>query len=526
MCIVKKRIYQFFIVSFLSICFSLQADTLKEAKKAYASRQYQKAIKLFLEYSKKNPTDGEPYMYIGYMLESQKQYDASMAYFRKAVELNLPAKHKKTCLLKIIIFYNYHRSWELVIHYANKYLKLENNPEIQKIKDKAYANRTSDSTKVVSTNSILTTPEKDTNPTTKPKEKEKSPVKSKTKDKKEKNISLLNKENISSEELKIWEKALQHIDKEEYQLADLELDTLLEMNSKNKNYLYKSGIVKMKLGKYEQALELLESARNLANEKETTFLYFVFLNEGNIYLKNSKIEQALELYKKAYFYNKSPTPLLALSKIYYEKFDYENAYEYASNVLKLENSNIEALMYHGISLVKLGKRILGFASLMKFSELIRKQYIDLTQVPLKYHDGLLYLGVFYANRSKYKLALKYLNLVSKTKSDQTTYHFHLGKTFFYTGQYEKALEEFSKIPQVPAANYLIAKFYASQKNLNKTKEYFLKATKGKEIYWIKVRLDPVFREFMQNPEFQEFIILRGEIPLQPSKTERNLPPTN
>ena len=123
---------RFFLLSFLIFQLPLFAG-IKEAKKAYAQKQFQKAIKLFTEYSRESPSDGEPYLFMGYIYESQKDFPRSMAMFRRAVELNLNPKQRKTCYLKIILFYHYHQGWDIVAHYSNKFLKLDpTNKEVSK----------------------------------------------------------------------------------------------------------------------------------------------------------------------------------------------------------------------------------------------------------------------------------------------------------------------------------------------------------------------------------------------------------
>ena len=132
---------RFFLILFILFQLPLFAG-IKEAKKAYAQKQFQKAIKLFTEYSKENPSDGEPYMFMGYIYESQKDFPRSMIMFRRAVELNLNPKQRKTSYLKIILYYNYQQGWDIVAHYSNKFLKLDpENKEVSRMRDRAYANK-------------------------------------------------------------------------------------------------------------------------------------------------------------------------------------------------------------------------------------------------------------------------------------------------------------------------------------------------------------------------------------------------
>ncbi|HNI99800.1 MAG TPA: hypothetical protein PL169_27320, partial [Leptospiraceae bacterium] len=127
---------------FIAVSLSVSANSLKEAKKAYSQKQFQKATKLFWENAKKNPGDGEAYMYLGYIAEFQKDYRQSIQYFRKAVDLKLSKEQRQTSLLKILIFYNYHQAWDYVLHYANRYLKIDpSNREVAKMRDRAAGNK-------------------------------------------------------------------------------------------------------------------------------------------------------------------------------------------------------------------------------------------------------------------------------------------------------------------------------------------------------------------------------------------------
>lgn len=509
----------FYGFAFLFTITTIYSDTLKEAKKAYAARQHQKAIKLFLEYAKKNPSDGEPYMYIGYILESQKEYEASIAYFSKAVDLKLNNKQKLTCLLKIIIYYNYHQSWSMVVHYANRYLKIEQNPEIQKIRSKALAHKGTDFLPARSN-----TAENDNS--NKGKEKNKVSEKSNSKQKEsskeksslEKNSSIKTSSNSSSKKKKsqeelIWENVISLSEKGNFKEAEKQISILLEKNPNNKNYLYKAGVIFYKLEKYSESLEALEKSLSLCSEKDRDLLHYNYLYLGNVNYKTGRFTEAEDFYIKSFYHNFSIPALLSISRIRYELEDYENTLVLTSFLLKHEKENPEIYVQRGVSLVKLGQRKEGFELLLKFHSLIKKEFSDLSKVPEKFHDGFLYLGLFYSGRGKYKLALKYLNLVSRTRYDRTSYQYALGKSYHYLGEYDKSISALEKIQTVPAANYLLARFFALKKNIEQAKFYLLKAAKEKEVYWVKVRLDPIFRELINSSQdFSDFITYRGNIP--------------
>jgi tetratricopeptide (TPR) repeat protein len=161
--------------------------------------------------------------------------------------------------------------------------------------------------------------------------------------------------------------------------------------------------------------------------------------------------------------------------------------------------------------------------LLEFAKKIRRLHPDLNTVPEKFHEGLLQLGTFYSNRIKYKLSLKYLTQVSSTKSKSPKFNFSLGKTYFYTKKYDLAVAFLEKVPEIPAGNYLLAKHYAKENNSIKTKDYLLKAANIKEIYWIKPKVDPYFKEMLKNQEFISFLESRGG-KITPAKSE--LPTSN
>jgi tetratricopeptide (TPR) repeat protein len=522
----------FLIVLITFVEMPLAGDTLKEAKKAYSQRQFQKSIKLFQEHARKHSGDGEPYMFLGYIFELQKDYELSNAYFRKAVDLKLKPNQKKTCLLKLMIYYNYHRAFDYVVHYGNRYLKIDpHHHEVTKMRDKAIANRGQDTGHI---STAINTEKRDKDKdkeirkdNEKDKDKEVKKHNEKDKDKEVKKKNKKKEEEISEEETEIettskedqlWEKALKFMSKEDYVSAYKNLKKLLIINPDNRNYLYKAGLAKLRLGNFEEAIHFFDKAKKNTPESDKMILYYIYLNQGQAYQKISKNSIAIEKYRKAFNLNNSAAPLYALTKLKYEANEFEGSQKYAELLLKFEPENLEGLMYQSVSMLQLGNKPKGHKGLLEFAARLKKEFPDLSKANEKYQEGILYLGVFYSNRIKYRLALKYLKL-AKSRMDRLSYKFALGKSYYYLKKYELALIELEKLPDVPAANYLIARYYASINNLEKTKEYFSKAAKGKEIYWIKIKLDNGFKDAMQNQEFAEFINNKGEKPKTVIKEE-------
>ena len=508
----KKFCLLFFGLALLSS--NLFPDTLKEAKKSYSGRQYQKAVKLFQEYSKTNPSDGEPYMYLGYIYESLKEYNISTAYFRKASDLKLSPKQKKTVLLKLIIYFNYMHAWNYVVHYSNQYLILDpGNVEVEKILSKGRGNRGSD--QIASVNLQYQDREK-SNKQDKTKITE-TELKPSTKD--PKNEKAKESKKVSNEETELWDLALRSIEKGEYTNAFSFLSKLIESFPDNKDYLYKAGIVKMRLKEYDKAVDYFDLALKNTNEKNETMYYYLYLNKGIALSKLEKFEQALDVLKKSYSYNRSFLPILIIIRLKYENGDYEDALKYSKYILNIDPENLESQMYKSISLLQLNNRKEGFKELVIFSKKIKATYPYLNTIPESFHPGIHYLAVFYSGRKKYKLSNNYLSVVNKTRSSYKSYIFTLGKNLYYMKNYEAAQNELLKLSDIPAANYLLSKIYLISNNIEKTKESLLNATSKKQLYWSRILIDPAYKPILQTKsDLSSFILNKGVNPV-PSKEE-------
>ncbi len=480
-------------------------DTLKEAKKAYSGRQYQKAVKLFQDYSKTDPSDGEPYMYLGYIYESLKEYNISTAYFRKSSGLKLSNKQKKTVLLKLIIYFNYIHAWNYVVHYSNQYLSIDpGNPEVEKILSRARGNRGSDH--IASVNLQY----QDRDKSSKQEKSKNIEIESKSQVKESKYEKKIDTKKITSEESEIWESALKSIEKSDYVNANIALSKLIELFPENKDYLYKAGIVKMKLKEFESAVSLFNQALKNSNEKNELLNYYIYLNKGIALGKIEKYEQSIESLKKSYSYNKSYLPLFIIMRMKSENGDFEDVLRYSKYILNVDPDNLEALMNKSIALLQLQNKKEGYKELLSYSKKIKAIYPNYVNVPETLHPGLHYLGVFYSGRKKYKLSNKYLSIVSKSRGNFKSYIFSKGKNNYYLNNYDQAQLELSRLNDLPAANYLLSKIFLASNQLEKTKEYIIKTTSLKPLYWSRMLIDPSYKALLQNKsDLSIFIQNRG-----------------
>ncbi|MCK6381598.1 MAG: tetratricopeptide repeat protein [Leptospiraceae bacterium] len=480
---------------------------MKDAKKAYSQKQFQKAIKLFQEHIEEHPNNGEAYMYLGYIYESLKNFPKSILMFRKAADLNISTKYKQIIYLKIALYYNYHQDWELAGIYANRLLKV--NPKSkdgQKIRDRAELNRGNSST-----NSNTVSPDV-------------SNLKKHSNDP-EKAIYFLEKainENRAGEDVR-WELALLYMKTENYSKADATLQWLISKKPKNKNYLYKAGIAKIRLGSYQEAIDLFEESIANSTEKDTKLLFYNNLNEGVAYHKLKNLATAAKFYRKALALENSIVPVIALTRIKYDAGDWENCIKTADTVLEKSTEEPESMMFKGLSQLKLKQKKQGMANLLKFRKFLLKKEGTLDDIPEKYHDGIIKLARFYTNRKKYKLARKYFKSVENTKENTKEYLFYLGKNYLYSKEPENAVRLLQKL-DFSSAYYLMAKSFALHHNLNLTKESLKRAGAKKEIYWKKAKNETYFQEFKKDPEFVKFIDNKGVVSspqIPPSKKEEN-----
>jgi tetratricopeptide (TPR) repeat protein len=511
------------LINFFFLNFPIFSDALVEAKKAYSQRKFQKAIKLFSDYSKKAPSDGIPYMYLGYIYESMKDYKTSINYFRKAVDLKLPQDQKKTILIKILIYYNYHNAYDYIAHYTNRYIQIDSkNVEVNKMRDKALSNRGRESH--ISTVKI---PQKENSEKEKeePKKSIVANIPPKEKIQKEEEPNPIVKKDEELDEKKLWQESLALFNKEEFTKADKILTKLTKAFPTNLDYLYKLGITKSRIGEFEKSIQLLDQVQSKISNQDKQFLYFIHLNKGQSYHKLSKFPESIKSFETALENNNTPIVQIALMKVKYDSGDFEGSLKISESLIKNQQSNLEINMYQAISELQLGNKIKGYRLLIDFYTGLKIKYSNIKSIPEKYHTGLMYLGVFYSGRTKYKTALKYLNSVYKTRSNYLSYKFAFAKSQYYLNNMDIAIPELKKLQTIPASHYMIARYYAGKKDLPKVKQYLSKAGSMKSIYWIKIKIDSAFSDLLKDQSFYEFVNNKGiipekEIPKKPIEQEQ------
>ena len=485
---------------------------LKDAKKAFSRKAYSEAIKKFTRYSEQHPSDGESYMYMGYIYEYKKDYPNSVQNFRKAAELNLEKDHKKTVLLKLALFFNYHQDWNLAASYSARYLKYDSkNEEMQKIYNRAIGNRGNPGSNTNYNPPVRVSETKQTEEKTTQKKPITSPEKD-TEDLKpsseyEKELKLA----PNDEDLR-WEYCLALFEEKKYDLAEENIKLLIEKNPNRTRYHYKLGIVKLRKEDPKAAIESFERARKNPFLKDTNvFLYYVYLNEGIAYQKLNQLDLAESSFRSAHKQLNKDTPLLALARLYHNQSKWSLCAENADSAVALAGQ-VESHMFRFVCLAedaKTGSKL--ETSFEKYFNYLEINYPNPTKSPEKYQVGFLRLARYLTTLGKENTAEKYFSVLETDSSINLSreYLFYRGKNLFYLGKVDQAISLLQKVNNSSASYYLLARCFAKKGDLASLKLNLQEAGMLKDDYWVMAKTEPDFLVYSKESSFKEFINNKG-----------------
>ncbi|TGL02922.1 tetratricopeptide repeat protein [Leptospira levettii] len=505
-------------VIFQTTVFAIDSDAMKEGKKAFSKKAYGEAIKKFTKHADSHPQDGEAYMYLGYIYEYKKDYPKSIQNFRRAADLDLDKDQRKTVLLKLALFFNYHQDWNLSATYASRYLKYDpKNEEVQKIYNRAVGNKGNPSSST-HTNTQHTKIE--------PKHQEAKNTENKKDQVKKTDESIEDKDTTkpseSYEQILAnqphledvrWDYVLALFEEKKYDKAEANLNILIEKNPTRSRYHYKMGIIKLRLDDPKSAIDSFEKAKKNPFSKDTNvFLYYVFLNEGIAYQKLAEIEKAELSFQEAFRQVQKDTPLLALARLYEQKSDWEKCIQSSDKALSYNPNQIESHMFRFVCMFEAGNKTKKFeTSFAKYSEFIKMKFPDLSQTPEKFQVGFLKLARKYTENNAFDIAESYFSVLEKdqTISNGREYIFYRGRNYFYSGKVDLAIPYLQKTNGSSAAHYLLARCFAKKNDITKTKEQFQMAADLKPEYWTSASLEKDFKEVWKEQSFREFINTKG-----------------
>lgn len=465
---------------------------LKEAKRSYSQKKYDTAIKLFTSYADKHPNDGSPYLYMGYIYESKKDFPKSISMFRRAVEGNLTKNQKATTLLKLSLYYNYYQEWDLAAVYSARYLKMRpGNKEIEKISERAEANRGRSPHQQTYSNNQATTPQV-TEPTVKKSKSE---------------YEAILRQNPNDEEAR-WELSLIAFSEKDYAKAETLMKPLVASHPSKPSYSYRLGAAQLRLDKYSNSLVNFNLSKKHANKDDKTFLYYLYLNEGIALYKLKRFSEAESSLLASYKMKDKTSPLIALVRVYYDSANYNKCIEASDKVLKKSQDNLETQMYRALCKFDSPEKDAG--PIYAFETELRVKYPTTSAIPDSYFPGLNKLAREYTNSEKYQKAEDYYRVLEKDYSKDREYLFYRGKALYYTKNPRLAINHLSKVERSSAAIYLLAKSYSALGDQSKTEEFLKKAGDLKSIYWELALKEDDFLEMRKQPSFLKFIENKGE----------------
>ncbi|MCG9873622.1 MAG: tetratricopeptide repeat protein [Leptospiraceae bacterium] len=468
---------------------------LKEAKKSYSQKSYATALKQFQSYADSHPNDGTPYVYMGYIYESKKDFNKSISMFRKAVDADLSKSHRNTSLLKLALYYNYYQEWDLAASYSSKYLNSNpGNAEVQKIYERASANRGKTPSRITHHSSPSQSNQSDDSP-------------SQSKKTKSEYEALLSK-NPNDEETR-WELALIAFNEKDYKKAESYMKPLVTKFPTKPSYSYKLGVTLSRLEKYFESLEYFQASKKHIPEDDKNFLYFLNLNEGISLYKLKRYTEAEESLLSAYKYNNKDTPLIALVYLYNESSNWEKCLSTSERILKDNSNNLEISMYNAICKYESNNK--NALPLFTFESKVKNKYSKLESIPETLHLGFLKIAREYTNLEKYSIAENYFQMIQKTYPEDREYLFYRGKANYYSGNAKKALPLLLKVDRSSAAYFLTAKSYASLGEQSNTEKFIIKATEIKESYWDLALTEDDFEGLRKNQSFMEFLKTKGKV---------------
>ena len=116
----KTRFFSL-ILSFNIISAVSEKNTHTDrGEKSFAAANYADAMKHFKNAIKAGENRGEPYFFIGTILENRRNYSKSIPFFMQSVKRYMKDEYKKAALWKLVLYFNKVKDYSNVIKYVQK----------------------------------------------------------------------------------------------------------------------------------------------------------------------------------------------------------------------------------------------------------------------------------------------------------------------------------------------------------------------------------------------------------------------
>lgn len=510
--IMKYRTYLSFALTVILIPQVLTArDLFLEGKKAFGAKKYKEARELFQQQLKNNPGNGDPYFFLGYMLEYQNEKEKAVEEYKRGVERKMsPELYEKT-LWKIMLHYKYTQDWKNLEIYAVKYLKYRDSTQVKELKELAEEKIKKG------------TPEEQTLA-------ESGKLKMKEGDLAGARTDFTNSLKIRRNyEPALWNLALIDIKEKKYTNAETVLEKLISEHPETWEYHYKAGIVYYNLKKNEKALEAFSRARSFNKETGDSFLHFINLSEGLTLMNMKERKKAKEKFATSLEYRSSAPVHGGLSRYYYFENDMENARSHANLALLKNENQIDALAVLSLiyyresrydSALTLFKKLLKgiLEDVEAFEDDLSLQSFAAASAILPFRGYSKEAVSLYSYMEKQDLKIFFkkddtlnipdFDLPQRKKRSYTLddYLFYAARAHFLTGDKKKALLIIGNDPERADAAYMAAEIHAELEDFEKAAEFLKTALKKDESLKTRAKIQPEFKKLFEiKPELEAIL---------------------
>lgn len=366
----RYRLLSFFLLLILTSA-NLFADSYYiQGKKAFASRNYEKAHKLFRDAIRTSPSNGDPYFYIGYMLEYEEKRDEAVEAYRQGVALRMDRELREKALWKIILHYKHTRNWTGLIYYSEKFLAHRDDPEVQKLLETARQNQ---DPRIPEIQSLL-----------------KSATGKEQVGDFEGAKSDYNKALDLDQELESahWRIALLYIRENQNKKAANHLYRLVQLFPDSWEYHYKYSLVLYRLAQFEDSRTQLELSEKTNNAPGSTFKFYTALLGGLLSIEQEKPQEAI---RELSPFQKNQNALVygSLARARLATGDDQKAMELIRLALQKDPNQTEALMADYLISLPVKNRNESIIRFRRFRDSLAGSFEGDREIPFSYKQSIL-----------------------------------------------------------------------------------------------------------------------------------------
>ncbi|MCB1324597.1 MAG: tetratricopeptide repeat protein [Spirochaetales bacterium] len=474
----------------------------RDGKLAYSTGETRRAFELFQQALRFSPSDGNPLFYMGLIQQENREYEAAIQSFRRAVELRMDPDLREKAFWKICLYYRSNRDWENLLTYSEKFLQFRDIPQVRQMREQAEQNR---DPRMVRINQYMAEAE-----TLRGEERWEDALRAY-----ERALALRSDYHPAR-----WQAALIRMRLGDYARAVGDLDVLIRAEPESWEYHYKAGVCRYHLGRHNEALSSLASAREHNPDPNEAFTYFVNYMEGLIFLKRQDYEQARTHMVAAAAGRRTPDLIADLSLAEWRLNRSEDATRHAREALEQDATASEALLVQLLANRSADAgAALTFARRLADSLDAKEPDRDLRG---EYTDGLFEGGRLALRSRDFRLAVRLFDRVDpgqlSAAYNQTAartlldFNRDFGTALMESGDLNRARNVLQRVHDA-GGYFLLARVHALRRDEQSCRTALRQAGNADESNWERARTDSAISELMrQSADFRGFVDRRGAEP--------------